>query len=276
MYLDFYGLRECPFNMTPDPEYLFLSQHHRVALDILLYGIRERKGFIAITGEVGSGKTTLCRALFSSLDPGTKTALILNPCLSDKQMLHAVCDEFRLQPSGQSKKVLYDAINGFLLREIAADNNVVLIIDEAQNLHRSVLEQIRLLSNLETTKDKLLQIILVGQPELGELLSRQNLRQLRQRITLRHHLAPLSAKECADYVLHRMHVAGADGNVMWTETAFDLIYKYSGGIPRLINTICDRALLAGYVHGVFTIEDRLVEQALEETDARLPSEVSIL
>ena len=167
MYKEFYGLREYPFNMTPDPAFLFLSRHHRVALDVLRYGIRERKGFIAITGEVGAGKTTLCRALLNSLDANTKTALILNPSLSDSQVLRAITDEFRLQPAKTTKKDLYDSINGFLLRELAANHNVALIVDEAQNLKPSVLEQIRLLSNLETEKEKLLQIILVGQPEVG-------------------------------------------------------------------------------------------------------------
>ena len=195
MYKEFYGLREYPFNMTPDPAFLFLSRHHRVALDVLLYGIRERKGFIAITGEVGAGKTTLCRALLNSLDAKTKTALILNPSLSDSQILRAITDEFRLQPAKTTKKDLYDSINGFLLRELAANHNVALIVDEAQNLKPSVLEQIRLLSNLETEKEKLLQIILVGQPELAEILDRDSLRQLKQRISLRYHVASLAPEE---------------------------------------------------------------------------------
>src|ERR1041385_866511 len=203
LYKEFYGLREYPFNMTPDPQFLFLSHNHRIALDVLRFGIRERKGFIAITGEVGAGKTTLCRALLNSLDTATtKTALILNPMLSGSQILQAICDEFRLQPARTTKKDLYDAINAFLLRELAANHNVALIVDEAQNLKPSVLEQIRLLSNLETEKEKLLQIVLVGQPELAEILDRDSLRQLKQRISLRYHVAPLAPEEISEYIDH--------------------------------------------------------------------------
>lgn len=268
MYKDFYGLREYPFNMTPDPAFLFLSQQHRVALDLLRYGIRERKGFLAITGEVGAGKTTLCRTLLNSLEAGTKTALLLNPCLSDAQVLHAICAEFRLQPAKTTKKDLYDAINAFLLRELAANHNVALIIDEAQDLKPRVLEQIRLLSNLETEKEKLLQIVLIGQPELGELLDREDLRQLKQRIALRHHLAPLNAAEIAEYIAHRLRVAGGDSRVQWTPDALALICEYSHGVPRLINVICDKALLAGYVAETFVIEAPLVQRAIEETEGK--------
>ena len=268
MYKDFYGLREYPFNMTPDPQFLFLSRNHRVALEVLLYGIRERKGFIAITGEVGACKTTLCRALLNSLDSTTKTALILNPCLSDSQILRVVCDEFRLQPAKTTKKDLYDTINAFLLRELAANHNVTLIVDEAQNLKPSVLEQVRLLSNLETTKEKLLQIVLVGQPELGELLAQDRLRQLKQRIALRHHVEPLAADEVGDYIHHRLHVAGGDGRVQWTPEALALIYEYSGGVPRLINIVCDKALLAGYVAETVTIDADMIQRAIDDTECR--------
>jgi general secretion pathway protein A len=276
MYKEFYGLREYPFNMTPDPQFLFLSRNHRVALDVLLYGIRERKGFVAITGEVGAGKTTLCRALLNSLDAATtKTALILNPCLSDSQILRAVCDEFRLQPARTTKKDLYDTINSFLLRELAANHNVALIVDEAQNLRPSVLEQIRLLSNLETEKEKLLQIVLVGQPELGELLGRENLRQLKQRIALRYHVAPLAAEEVGDYIGHRLAVAGGDGRIQWTPEALALIYEYSGGVPRLINVLCDKALLAGYVAETFLIGAPIIQRAIEDTECKVPAEAAL-
>ncbi len=271
MYKEFYGLREYPFNMTPDPQFLFLSRNHRVALEILLYGIRERKGFIAITGEVGAGKTTLCRALLSSLDATTKTALILNPCLSDSQVLCAVCDEFHLQPAKTTKKDLYDTINAFLLRELAANHNVALIVDEAQNLRPSVLEQIRLLSNLETEKEKLLQIVWVGQPELGELLADDNLRQLRQRIALRHHVAPLAIEEVSEYIQHRLHVAGGDGRIQWTPEALTLIYEYSGGVPRLINVLCDKALLAGYVSESLIIDGAMIQRAIDDTECKMVS-----
>jgi general secretion pathway protein A len=275
MYKEFYGLREYPFNMTPDPQFLFLSRNHRVALDVLLFGIRERKGFVAITGEVGAGKTTLCRALLNSLDSTTiKTALILNPMLSDSQILRVVCDEFRLQPAKTTKKDLYDTINAFLLRELAANHNVALIVDEAQNLKPSVLEQIRLLSNLETEKEKLLQIVLVGQPELGELLARENLRQLKQRIALRHHVAPLAPEEVGEYIHHRLQVAGGDGRVQWTPEAQTLIYEYSRGVPRLINVLCDKALLAGYVAEAFVIDASMIQRAIDDTECRQAVEVA--
>jgi len=264
MYKNFYGLREYPFNMTPDPQFLFLSGNHRVALDVLRYGIAERKGFIVITGEVGAGKTTVCRALLKSLDANTKTALILNPTLSDSQILRAVCDEFRLQPAKTTRKDLYDTINAFLFRELAANHNVALIVDEAQNLKPRVLEQIRLLSNLETEKEKLLQIILVGQPELGELLDREDLRQLRQRVALRHHITPLELEEIGQYIHHRLQVAGGDGRIRWTDAALLLIQKYSRGVPRLINVICDKALLAGYVAEAWTIDAEQVQRAADE------------
>jgi general secretion pathway protein A len=273
MYKEFYGLCEYPFNMTPDPQFLFLSHNHRIALDVLRFGISERKGFIAITGEVGAGKTTLCRALLNSLEPATtKTALILNPMLSDSQILRAICDEFRLQPGKTTKKDLYDTINAFLLRELAANHNVALIVDEAQNLKRSVLEQIRLLSNLETTKEKLLQIVLVGQPELGELLAQENLRQLKQRIALRHHVQPLVYKELIEYINHRLRVAGSDG-IEWTTSAQVLIFKYSLGVPRLINLICDRALVAGYLAETYVIDTPQVERAITDIEHKPVSEV---
>jgi general secretion pathway protein A len=275
MYKEFYGLREYPFNMTPDPQFLFLSRNHRVALDVLLFGIRERKGFVAITGEVGAGKTTLCRALLNSLDSATiKTALILNPMLSDSQILRVICDEFRLQPAKTTKKDLYDTINAFLLRELAANHNVALIVDEAQNLKPSVLEQIRLLSNLETEKEKLLQIVLVGQPELAELLAQENLRQLKQRIALRHHVAPLAPEEVGEYIHHRLQVAGGDGRVQWTPEAHALIYEYSRGVPRLINVLCDKALLAGYVVEAFIIDASMIQRAIDDTECRQALEVA--
>lgn len=274
MYKQFYGLREYPFNMTPDPQFLFLSRNHRIALDVLRYGISERKGFVAITGEVGAGKTTLCRTLLNSLDAKTtKTALILNPCLSDSQILHAICDEFRLGPADTTKKGLYDTINAFLLRELAAAHNVLLIIDEAQNLEPSVLEQIRLLSNFETEKEKLLQIVLVGQPELAKLLAREDLRQLKQRISLRHHIPPLAPEEVGEYIHHRWQVAGGDDRVRWAPEAITLIYSYSRGVPRLINVISDKALIAGYVSESFVMDATIIKRAISDTECRIPSEV---
>jgi general secretion pathway protein A len=276
MYKDFYGLREYPFNMTPDPQFLFLSRNHRVALDVLRFGIRDRKGFLVITGEIGAGKTTVCRALLRSLDANTKTALILNPTLSDSQVLRVVCDEFRLQPAKTTKKDLYDTINAFLLRELAANHNVALIIDEAQNLKPRVLEQIRLLSNLETEKEKLMQIILVGQPELARLLQRDDLVQLKQRVALRHHIPPLAWEEVGDYIRHRLEVAGSDGRIQWTDGALLLIRRYSRGVPRLINVICDKALLAGYVAEKVIIDAGLVQRAIEDVEGeRIADELKV-
>jgi general secretion pathway protein A len=266
MYKTFYGLREYPFNMTPDPQFLFLSRNHRVALDVLRFGIAERKGFLVITGEIGAGKTTVCRSLLRSLDSNTKTALLLNPVVSDSQILRAICDEFRLQPAKTTKKDLYDTLNAFLLRELAANHNVVLIVDEAQNLRPKALEQIRLLSNLETEKEKLLQIILVGQPELGHLLQRDDLTQLKQRVALRHHIPPLAWEEVGDYIRHRLEVAGGDGRIRWTDGALLLIRRYSRGVPRLINVLCDKALLAGYIAESFTIDAGFVQRGIEDIE----------
>lgn len=275
MYKDFFGLREYPFNMTPDPQFLYFSHNHRIALDLLQYGIRERKGFAVLTGEVGAGKTTLCRALLNSLDPSTKTALILNPCLSEAEILRAIVGEFNLQPARTTRKELYDTLNAFLLRELAADHKVALIVDEAQDLKPSVLEQIRLLSNLETEKEKLLTIILVGQPELRDLLGRPDLRQLRQRIVLRHHVGPLREGEVYLYISHRLRVAGDPGRIRWTENAVELVAQHSHGIPRLINVVCDAALTAAYVTESFEIDSAKVRMALRETELTADEEPEV-
>lgn len=276
MYKDFYGLREYPFNMTPDPQFLFLSRNHRVALDVLRFGIQERKGFLVITGEIGAGKTTVCRSLLRSLDTHTKTALLLNPTLSDSQILKTICDEFKLQPAKTTKKDLYDTINAFLIRELAANHNVVLIVDEAQNLRPKALEQIRLLSNLETEKEKLLQIILVGQPELAKLLQRDDLVQLKQRVALRHHIPPLAWEEIGEYIQHRLEVAGSTGRIRWTDGALLLIRRYSRGVPRLINVLCDKALLAGYVAESYTIDAGFVQRGIEDVEGEpVPEELKV-
>jgi general secretion pathway protein A len=235
---------------------------------VLRFGIEQRKGFLVITGEIGAGKTTVCRALLRSLDTNTKTALLLNPNLSDSQILRAICDEFRLQPAKTTKKDLYDTINAFLIRELAANHNVALIVDEAQNLRPRALEQIRLLSNLETEKEKLLQIILVGQPELGRLLLRDDLEQLKQRVALRHHIPPLAWEEVGEYIRHRLEVAGSNGRIHWNDGALLLIRRYSRGVPRLINVICDKALLAGYVHETDVIDAGLIQRAIEDIEGQ--------
>jgi general secretion pathway protein A len=266
MYQTFYGLKENPFNITPDPNFFFLSHRHQEALSALVYGIKSRKGFIEITGEIGSGKTTLCRCLLSLLDSSVKTALILNPHLSDLQMLRTIVQDFGITSKGLNKKDLFDAFNRFLLDQLALENNVVLIIDEAQNLKPGLLEQIRMLSNLETTKEKLLQIVLVGQPELRAILARPDLKQLRQRISVRYHLTALSLGETREYIQHRLKVAGLTGALRFTDEAFEMIFKYSKGIPRLVNIVCDKALLAGYVMQSFEIRKELIHCSINEIE----------
>ena len=264
MYEQFYGLREKPFNMTPDPEFLFFTEKHKEAFAHLVYGIRERRGFIEITGEVGAGKTTICRALLNEFDADTKFALILNPFLSDIELLRAINEELYIDATGETKKDLLDTLNRYLIDQHAAGHNVVLVIDEAQNLPIQTLEQIRIISNLETVKAKLIQIVLVGQPELRQKLSRAELRQLNQRITVRYHISPLSPEEAEDYIYHRLKVAGDQGKIRFTPEAIALVYKYTGGIPRMINILCDHALLSGFVFERFEIDVDLVKKAHQE------------
>jgi general secretion pathway protein A len=258
MYLDFYGLSESPFNLTPDANFLYPSRVHREVLAHLLYGVNSRKGFIMVSGEVGSGKTTICRALLKKLGPNTEVALILNSFLSELELLKTINEELGIQTTGQTKKELIDELNRFLLDQRMKGKNVVLVIDEAQNLSFPVLEQIRMLSNLETEKEKLLQIVLVGQPELRRLLGSPKLRQLNQRITVRHHITPLTRHETIQYIYHRLKVAGSSGNVVFTKSALNEIYRFSRGIPRMVNVICDQALLAGYVANSMRIDRKMV------------------
>jgi general secretion pathway protein A len=269
MYLDFYGLRETPFSLTPDPRFLYLSDRHRDALEHLLYGIRERKGFIQITGEVGAGKTTLCRAALEQLGPEVRTALILNPVLSSPQLLRTILVELGLDPGGRADRAVWlEQLNAFLLAEAGAGRDVVLIIDEAQDLSPELLEQVRLLSNLETDTRKLIQIVLIGQPELRAMLDDPKLRQLRQRITVRFHLPPLDRQETELYVHWRLQVAGANGRPTFTPWALWRIHRYAGGVPRLINAVCDTALLAGYVEGEDRLTGRHVGRAIRELEGR--------
>ena len=267
MYDQFYGFHEPPFNITPDPRFLFFSERHREAFDHILFGIRERKGFIQITGEVGAGKTTLCRAVLEQLGPGYVTALILNPCMTSAQLLRAILKEFGLTPRGDRVTCL-EILNEFLLDQLARGNDVVLLIDEAQDLDSDLLEQIRLLSNLETDQRKLLQIVLIGQPELREKLNERRLRQLRQRITVRYHLAPLSRFEVERYIQHRLQVVGANGRPAFTPWAIRMIFRYSSGIPRLINAVCDKTLLAGFVEGTDLLTWRQVRRAIRELEGK--------
>lgn len=269
MYKDFFGLTEEPFSMTPDPRFIYFSRHHQEAFATLLYGINYRKGFIVITGEVGAGKTTLCRRLLSEISDKARTALILNPTLSDTQLLSAIVDDFGIQCKTRNKKGFYDALNQFLLEVGQRGLTSVLIIDEAQNLSLKTLEQVRLLSNLETEREKLLQIVLVGQPELRKTLRDRSMIQLRQRVALRYHLPALNAQEMEAYILWRLQVAGGEGKVHFTAEAFSLIFNVTQGVPRLINCLCDKVMLAAYVKETRTIDDKMIEDAHKEEEGVL-------
>lgn len=266
MYEQFYGLSERPFSITPNPRFVYLSQRHQDALAHLLYGVGQggSGGFVQLTGEVGTGKTTLCRLVLEQVPEHTRIALILNPMLEPPELLRAICDELEVEVSGtDGLQALQRQLNRFLLDCHSRGERVVLIIDEAQNMSREALEQIRLLTNLETATDKLLQIILLGQPELRHLLGRPELRQLAQRITARYHLDPLNASETSHYVRHRLAVAGSERGP-FKRDALKALYEESGGVPRLINIIADRALMAGYAHELDAIDARVVREAARE------------
>jgi general secretion pathway protein A len=265
MYAEYFGLTERPFSLAPDPRYLYLSDAHREALAHLLYGIGEGGSFVQLTGEVGTGKTTVCRALLEQLPPEVDVAMIFNPRLTSVELLAAVCDELRVAyPAGTtSLKVLVDTLSQALLDAHARGRRTVLIIDEAQNLRARVLEEIRLLTNLETTKEKLLQVILIGQPELAELLARRNLRQLSQRVTARYHLRSFTEEESQRYVAHRMEIAG-QRQPIFSKQAVRAAHRLSRGIPRLLNTICDRALLGAYATGQTRVKEAVVRRAAKE------------
>jgi general secretion pathway protein A len=248
MYQRYYGFTEMPFHITPDPKFLYLSSTHQEALQHLKYGVAEKKGFIVLVGEVGCGKTTLCRRFMNELDPAHyDTALVLNPRMTETQMLKAILTELGETKLARSKSDLVVQMNRVLLQKIAAGREIVLIIDEAQNLSFEVFEQVRLLSNLETDKQKLLQIMLLGQPELKEKLAKKELRQLRQRILVHYELRPFTREEMDHYVYHRLTLAGGMGRPHFTPWALRQIYKSSRGIPRIINNLCDKALLAAFI-----------------------------
>src|SRR5262245_55170369 len=270
MYTSFFGLHEKPFAITPDPRYLYLSERHAEALAHLLYGINEAGGFIQLTGEVGTGKTTIIRSLLEQLPAHADVALILNPRVTPAEFLLTICEELRIavaEPGRGSSKLLMDLIGRRLLDTHARGRRVVLIVDEAQNLSAHTLEQVRLLTNLETVTTKLLQIILIGQPELRDLLARPELRQLAQRITGRYHLSPLSPAETTGYVRHRMRVAGATAEA-FAPASLREVHRVSGGVPRIINVVCDRALLGAYTKEEHRISARLVREAASEVYGR--------
>lgn len=266
VYSSYFGLKEAPFNITPDPSFLFASTSHREGLAQLRYGIEARRGFIVLTGEVGTGKTTLVQALLRQLVEGTQTALIFSAITSPIDLLRYVNEEFKLVDPMQGIRDAHDYISfldEFLLQKYRAGQNTALIIDEAQNLSPDVLESVRLLSNFETTKDKLLQILLVGQPELNDRLNTPHLRQLKQRVALRHQLRPLSLTECREYIANRLKVAGATSD-LFLNSATEAVHYYSGGVPRLINVICDNAMISAYALEKKKIEQQFVQEVAED------------
>ena len=269
MYQEFFRLTEAPFDITPNPRFMFYSAKHREAYNHLLYGIRERKGFVQLTGEVGAGKTTLCRVALEQLERHYTVALILNPVMSADELMRAIALEYGLPVTGLDRQTTVAVINQFLLQQVDRGRDTVLIIDEAQDLTDDLLEQVRLLSNLETDNRKLLQIVLLGQPELRDRLNQHKLRQLRQRITVRFHLAPLSLGEMGRYIKHRLHLSGGNGKPYFTQPALWRVFRYSNGIPRLVNALCDKALLAGFVNQTGRINFRLVGRAIRELEGNI-------
>ncbi len=266
MYASYFGMKENPFNLTPDPHYFYLSPQHQEALNCLIYGLNEKKGFIVVTGGIGNGKTTLSRSLLTRLDGSMESALIFNSALSDLELLQTINREFgvTMKRGRQTKKRCLDALNEFLLKNFAAGKQALILIDEAQNLSRNVLEQIRMLSNLETDREKLLQIVLIGQPELHDLLSLPSLRQLNERITIRYDLKPLNRADVQKYIEHRLTLAGGREGVRFSAAAYSLIYRYSRGNPRRINALCDRALLVAYAEDTRIIDGRIVKKAVND------------
>jgi general secretion pathway protein A len=269
MYTNYFNLKQAPFSIAPDPRYLFMSERHREALAHLLYGIDSGGGFVLLTGEIGAGKTTVCRCFIEQIPENCRLAYIFNPKLSVGELLQSVCEEFRIAaPGGQGGvKGYVDAINAYLLESHAQGRNNVLVIDEAQNLAPEVLEQLRLLTNLETSERKLLQIILIGQPELRTMLARPELEQLAQRVIARYHLGPLSEGETGAYIAHRMAVAGLQGAPVFPAAIVPQVHRLTGGVPRRINLLCDRALLGAYVENSREVTRTILRKAAEEVFA---------
>jgi general secretion pathway protein A len=280
MYEDYFGFVEQPFSLTPDPKFLYRSETHANAFDLLQYAVRRREGFVVVTGDIGTGKTTLCRAMLEELDARTFTALVLNPFLSEEDLLKLVLQDFGVvsraevrhgRLAGASKQDLIDTLNEFLIGLLPLGASAVLVVDEAQHVPPPVLEQIRILSNLETDTEKLLQVVLVGQPTLDTLLRTPEMRQLDQRVSIRYRLRPLTRRETAAYIEHRLAVAGGARAVEFAPRALDLVHRYAGGVPRLINLVCDRALLAAYAERTTRIEASLVARAAASLDLKTPA-----
>jgi len=264
MYEKFYGFTEKPFNMTPDSKFFYPSAKHEEALNCLLLAISERNGFVVITGEIGSGKTMVCRTLLNRLDQATKVALVLNTHLCKKELLTTILEDLGIEYRSNSKTHLLSALNEYLLDQASKDVNVVLIIDEAQNLTPSVLEEVRMLSNLETETEKLIQIVLLGQPELKKKLSMPNLEQFRQRVVFHYHLEPLNKEETGEYIKHRLKKSGNAAADIFTEDAIDEIYAHSKGVPRVINIMCHNALIDGLVYETKSISRKIALEAIDE------------
>jgi general secretion pathway protein A len=264
MYEKFYAFKNKPFNMTPDSEFFFASSKHEEALNRMLVAISEKSGFAVITGEIGSGKTTICRTLLNRLDPTTKVALILNTHLGRKELLITILEDLGIEYKSTSKTHLLSALNNYLLEKVRRDVNVVLIIDEAQNLSSAVLEEVRMLSNLETEHEKLIQIILLGQPDLRTRLANPKLEQFSQRIVFYYHLEPLGRYETEAYINHRVKMAGYENGSLFSQNAIEEIFKYSNGIPRLINLACHNALISGLVYESKEVTGSIAAEAIQE------------
>jgi len=264
MYKKFYGFSEKPFNTTPDSKFFFPSAKHSEALNSLVYAIDEKKGFVVITGEIGAGKTTVSRALLNRLNVDTRAALITNTHLTCKELIVQILEEFEVSYQPGSKQKLLSQLNDYLIKQLASNINMVLMIDEAQNLPAKVLEEVRMLSNLETEKEKLIQIILIGQPQLKAKLEHIKLEQFKQRIAVFYHLNSLSQIEAREYILHRLKLAGTDVENIFSPVTINLIYAHSGGIPRIINIICDSALLSGYILETKIITPEIIMEVIKE------------
>ena len=279
MYEKHYGLTEPPFSLTPDPKYFYRSASHTRAFELLQYGIERREGFMLVCGDIGTGKTTLCRTVLAAIDEHVHTALLLNPFLSEIDLIKAILEDFDVKLPGRkgdrsslTKQDLINALNDFLLKTLASGGRAVVLIDEAQNIPMATLEQIRILSNLETNKEKLLQIVLVGQLNLIDVLSQPSLRQLFQRVSIKCELSELSEAEVGDYLRHRLAVAGASpSTVSFAPDGIKEVYDYSGGVPRLINLIADRSLLAGMALGAATLDSGVTHQAIDNLQLKKPS-----
>jgi general secretion pathway protein A len=264
MYSEFFGFSEKPFTITPNPQFIYLSGQHREAFAHLLYGIDSHAGFIAMTGEVGTGKTTVLRTLLTQLDPEKyHSALIFNPCLSGEQLLASICREFGVEADERNSFGYLDALNRFLVEQHIAGKTVVLVVDEAQNLLPDVLEQVRMISNLETERDKLIQIILAGQPELNDILARHDLRQLNQRITVRCHLTPMGIDDTGDYIRHRLKISGCRIPSLFSAGAVKHIYRFSRGVPRLVNVICEQALVMAWTQELVSVTPAITKSIIK-------------